>query len=137
MPAPPYTPADLLARLERAAAALGCQVEYWPMPGSRKAILFADCRRVFVESRWPPAGRCYLLAHELAHLLANHTKRDGRAKREVVAEAAAALALARFGLDTHEAANAYIASHGGGLNRYADEARALASALTRLLRSVA
>jgi uncharacterized protein DUF955 len=129
-----YQPADLLARLERAAHALGCHVLYCNRLAPQRAVLYRDWPPlIIVASRLPTLERCRSLAHELAHLVGGHCSRDDAARIETAAEVAAALTL-WFNVDA--VAERYVASHGGRISEHAGEAKAISAKLTTVLCSI-
>jgi hypothetical protein len=130
---------ELLQRLERAGASLGFRVVYRPMHGRCRALLRRQTRLIVVDRRVPTAARARLLAHELCHVLGQHSPKDERSKIEVQAEVAAALTLHSFGLNFDLGAAAYCLSHESSLVRICEHARAarvIAANLTKLLRSL-
>jgi hypothetical protein len=137
--APPLTPADLLDRLERAAAVLRYRVIYRPMRGRCRAVVRRKARLIVVASEVSTPARARLLAHELCHLLGQHSAQDDRPQIEVQAEVAAALVLHSFGLDFDFAAAAYCLTHERSIARICENARAarpIAARLTKLLLAV-
>lgn len=67
-------------------------------------------REIVVNGDLPAAARCKTLAHEIAHLVADHRANDGdRRDAEAVAEGAAFVVAAHFDLDTTAYSAPYIA----------------------------
>ena len=114
-------PDGLLARLEAAAARLGCSVHYTALGYADGWYREAD-RTIAVRASLSDADRCSVICHELAHAVA-HSKgaptaetvlssRD-RASKELQAEGAAYVALSVLGLDTARASLPYLKSWAG------------------------
>lgn len=110
--------ARLAQRLQATAATLGFPVNVRcsdPALGTGtdgKPAGWADLERreIVVNGDLPAAARAKTLAHEIAHLLADHrAEGDDRQDCEAVAEGAAFITAAHFGLDTTAYSAPYIA----------------------------
>jgi antirestriction protein ArdC len=125
LPAPPMpiaiTAADPLAitvvdRISHHLSTLGVTLAYEEMaqngywqPGERKIAL---------NTALAPTMRAKTLCHELAHCLSAHTGGDDRQRAEVVAEAAAFVALAHVGIDSEGYSAPYIAGWGRDIDAF-------------------
>lgn len=113
-----FESAQLAQRLQATAAALGIPVNMRcsdPTLGTGtdgKPAGWADLERreIVVNGDLPAAARCKTLAHEIAHLVADHRANDDdRRDAEAVAEGAAFVVAAHFDLDTTAYSAPYIA----------------------------
>jgi antirestriction protein ArdC len=100
--------AELLAPLERHAAALGYTVSYEPLDG-RAGYCSAREARIVIDTALPPNGKVTTLVHELAHAHGIDYQRFSRAEAELIVESVACIVCAGAGLDTSDESVPYLA----------------------------
>jgi hypothetical protein len=107
--------ADDLARLGERALALGFQVQFALLWGSRNGDCSHALRRIRVRTGLPAAHQIKTLAHELAHALLHGPDFQGsRAVAELEAESVAYLVCQELGVDSSEYSFGYVATWAGG-----------------------
>jgi len=121
-----------LARLAQRALALGFQVQFVLLWGSRNGDCSHALRRIRVRSGLPAAHQIKTLAHELAHALLHGPDYQGsRALAELEAESVAYLVCQELGVDSSEYSFGYVATWAGG---GAEAARLISATGGRILK---
>jgi antirestriction protein ArdC len=100
---------DHIENLVRYAAELGYSVDFRPVAGNCGGWCAYESKQIVIDSTGSVNEQLATLAHELAHAMGASTKAHGREHAEVIAEAAAHLALAGLGVDISERSTGYLA----------------------------
>lgn len=116
--APDALAVTVVDRISHHLSVIGVSLAYEELRDTQNGYWMPGERKIALSTTLPPAMRAKTICHELAHCLCAHSGHDDRRAAEVIAEAAAYVALAQIGIDSEGYSAPYLASWGRDIDAF-------------------